>query len=76
MSLAATLRAMARTPDGRTALVEVKAVDSAYPLYGTVKLDPAQPLASALAERDGVFGAAADRGSCWRGSTSSRAPAS
>ena len=60
MSLAATLRAMARTPDGRTALVEVKAVDSAYPLYGTVALDPAQPLASALAERDGVFGAAAD----------------
>ena len=60
MSLAATLRAMARTPDGRTALVEVKAVDSAYPLYGTVKLDPAQPLANALAERDGVFGAAAD----------------
>ncbi len=60
MSLAATLRAMARTPDGRTALVEVKAVDSAYPLYGTVKLDPSQPLANALAERDGVFGAAAD----------------
>ena len=36
MSLAATLRAMARTPDGRTALVEVKAVDAAYPLYGSV----------------------------------------
>jgi putative ABC transport system permease protein len=60
MSLAATLRAMARTPDGRTALVEVKAVDSAYPLYGAVALDPAQPLAGTLAERDGVFGAAAD----------------
>ena len=28
-------------PDGRTALVEVKAVDSAYPLYGAVTLDPA-----------------------------------
>ena len=60
MSLAATMRAMARTPDGRTALVEVKAVDAAYPLYGSVTLDPAQPLASALAERDGVFGAAVD----------------
>src|SRR4029453_8576673 len=34
VSLAATLRAMARTPDGRTALVEVKAVDAAYPLHG------------------------------------------
>ena len=60
MSLAATLRAMARTPDGRTALVEIKAVDSAYPLNGTVVLDPALPLATVLAERDGVFGAAAD----------------
>src|SRR5215831_3965075 len=34
ISAAATLRAMARTPDGRSMLVEVKAVDAAYPLYG------------------------------------------
>src|SRR5262249_47229808 len=34
VSLAATMRAMARAQDGRTALVEVKAVDAAYPLYG------------------------------------------
>ena len=60
MSLAATMRAMARTPDGRTAPVEVKAVDAAYPLYGTVALDPPQPLADALAQRDGAYGAAAD----------------
>ena len=46
--------------DGRTALVEVKAVDAAYPLYGSVALDPQQPLAHALAQRDGAFGAAAD----------------
>ena len=52
--------AMARTRDGRTALVEVKAVDAAYPLYGAVGLDPPQPLAALLAQRDGVFGAAAD----------------
>src|SRR5262249_33437839 len=35
VSTAATMRAMARTGDGRAALVEVKAVDGAYPLYGT-----------------------------------------
>src|SRR5471030_1493383 len=34
LSTAATLRAMTQTPDGRTALVEIKAVDSVYPLYG------------------------------------------
>jgi putative ABC transport system permease protein len=71
VSLAATLRAMARAPsasddarkradDGRTALVEVKAVDAAYPLYGEATLDPPQPLAAVLAQREGAFGAAAD----------------
>src|SRR3954454_10869908 len=60
LSVAATMRAMARTDDGRTALVEMKAVDAAYPLFGTVALSPAQPLSEALASREGVFGAAAD----------------
>ena len=60
VSLAATLRAMARADDGRSALVEVKAVDAAYPLYGEAALDPPQPLATVLAQRDGAFGAAAD----------------
>ena len=41
VSAAATLRAMARTGDGRTTLVEIKAVDAAYPLFGTVAFDPA-----------------------------------
>jgi len=59
-SAAATMRAMARTTDGQTALVEIKAVDRAYPLYGEVALDPAGALADALAERDGAFGAAVD----------------
>src|SRR5439155_4390852 len=54
-SLAATMRAMARVPDGRTALVEVKAVDRAYPLYGSIGLEPPQPLAAALARRNGAF---------------------
>jgi putative ABC transport system permease protein len=60
VSLAATMRAMARAQDGRTALVELKAVDAAYPLYGATTLAPPQPLAQALAQRDGAFGAAAD----------------
>src|SRR6201981_1971048 len=34
LSIAATLRAMARTGDGRLALVEVKAVDEQYPMIG------------------------------------------
>ena len=60
LSSVALLRAMARRDDGETALVEVKAVDRSYPLAGEVGLDPALPLAGALAERDGVFGIAAD----------------
>ncbi|MFN3347856.1 ABC transporter permease [Pseudorhodoplanes sp.] len=60
VSEAATLRAMARTGDGNQALVEVKAVDGLYPLYGNAVLDPAMPLADALAFRDGAYGAAVD----------------
>ncbi len=41
----------------RRSLVEIKAVDGAYPLYGDVGLAPAQSLAGALAERGGEFGA-------------------
>jgi putative ABC transport system permease protein len=60
LSVAATFRAMARAEDGRTALVEIKAVDGGYPLYGAVKLDPDQPLAAVLEQRGDAFGAAAD----------------
>src|SRR3954466_4147886 len=45
VSIAATMRAMARAADDQTALVELKAVDGAYPLYGKVALDPAGSLA-------------------------------
>ena len=38
----------------------MKAVDAAYPLFGAGRARSARPLADALAERDGVFGAAAD----------------
>ena len=58
LSEIALLRAMAVSPDGaRHTLIELKAVDPAYPLYGAVTLDPPQPLADALAERRGVPGA-------------------
>jgi putative ABC transport system permease protein len=60
LSVAATLRAMARTGDGRLALVELKAVDGAYPMLGELTLEPKMPVADLLAERDGAFGAAAD----------------
>ncbi|HKC33602.1 MAG TPA: FtsX-like permease family protein [Xanthobacteraceae bacterium] len=60
VSVAATLRAMARTADGRSTLVEVKAVDGAYPLYGSVASDPAAPLSDLLARRGEAFGAVAD----------------
>jgi len=60
VSLAATMRAMARTADGRSSLVEIKAVDAAYPLYGTVGTDPPAPIADLLARRDETFGAVAD----------------
>ena len=52
---------MARSLDGaRRSLVELQAVDDAYPLYGTVALAPAQPLAAALMPDNGVFGAVAE----------------
>jgi len=60
LSAAATLRAMARTIDGKATLVEMKAVDAVYPLYGATALDPPGALDEALAQRDGVFGAVAD----------------
>jgi putative ABC transport system permease protein len=60
LSVAATLRAMARTGDGRLALVELKAVDGAYPMLGELTLEPKMPVADLLAERDAAFGAAAD----------------
>jgi putative ABC transport system permease protein len=60
VSVAATLRAMARTADGRATLVEIKAVDAGYPLYGTVATDPTMRLPDLLAQRGDAFGAVAD----------------
>jgi putative ABC transport system permease protein len=60
VSVAATLRSMVRTGDGRLALVELKAVDGNYPMLGELMLDPKMPAPDLLAERDGAFGAAVD----------------
>ncbi len=60
LSTAATMRAMARDSGGKATLVELKAVDDAYPLYGQAVLDPPSTLDDTLAQRDSAFGAAAD----------------
>ncbi|TVR99622.1 MAG: FtsX-like permease family protein [Rhodospirillales bacterium] len=58
------MRAMARPVAGDVirALVELKAVDGAYPLVGQVRLRPDMPLADALAHHDGTWGAVAEAG--------------
>lgn len=43
-------------------LAEMKAVDGLYPLYGAIGLEPAIPLAEAIGERDGRWGAVAEQG--------------
>ena len=53
--------------DGRTALVEVKAVDAAYPLYGSVALDPPQPLTARWRSAMAPSAPPPIR-RCWRGS--------
>jgi putative ABC transport system permease protein len=60
VSVAATLRGMARTSDGQLALVELKAVDGNYPMLGDLSLDPKLPVTELFSERDGAFGAAVD----------------
>ncbi len=49
VSVAGTLPTMARASDGRTTLVEIKAVDDAYPLLGAVATDPDMPLPALFA---------------------------
>jgi putative ABC transport system permease protein len=61
VSVTASLRGMARAGDARLALVEIKAVDAAYPMLGQLSLEPNMPIADLLAEHDGAFGAAADQ---------------
>ncbi|MBY5866681.1 ABC transporter permease [Rhizobium leguminosarum] len=60
VSMSTGLRSMARKPDGSDqALVEVKAVDDAYPLYGKFVAEPDYPLARLLSGQGGTYGAVA-----------------
>ncbi len=61
LSEIATLRAMARRMDGADqTLVEVKAVDGAYPLFGTVTVTGGGAAAELLKPRGDTFGALVD----------------
>ncbi|WP_374652578.1 ABC transporter permease [Dongia sp.] len=63
VSHAMEMRAMVKVPENNAAptLAEVKAVDTAYPLYGKPEMIPAIPLAEALKQGgDGLFGAVAE----------------
>lgn len=60
LAVSAGMRSMARLPDGSDqALVEVKAVDSAYPLYGELVTDPALDRDALFGTRGTEYGAAA-----------------
>lgn len=60
VSVSTGLRSMARKPDGSAqALVEVKGVDGAYPLYGQMQTEPQQPIDQLLAQDGTAFGAVA-----------------
>ncbi len=61
VTYAAGAQAMAQAPSGERRLVELRGVDSAYPLAGAVALKGAPSLAAALApSADGVPGAAVE----------------
>jgi putative ABC transport system permease protein len=55
VSTVATARSMARSGEN-VLLIEVKAVDNLYPLFGELDLDGGGALAGALAQEDGRFG--------------------
>jgi putative ABC transport system permease protein len=59
VAVSANMRSMARLVDGSDqSLVEVKAVDNAYPLYGSLETAPELDHAGLFNEESGVYGAA------------------
>ena len=54
------MRSLLVAPSGERTLIELKAVDAAWPLVGAAEARPAQTIAAALARRDGHFGLLAD----------------
>ncbi|ANT49050.1 ABC transporter permease [Mesorhizobium amorphae] len=60
VSHSASMRSMARLEDGSDqSLVEAKAVDDAYPLYGALETEPQLSRQDLFGEKSGVFGAVA-----------------
>jgi len=62
LSTSIRMRSMARPPDGgRPALIDLKTIDAAYPLYGRFELDRPVDRPGVFARRGNVWGAAAER---------------
>ena len=61
ISMRAMAYALKNGEAGERALIELKSVDANYPLYGTVGLSPAQPLARALACDPALCGAVVEQ---------------
>jgi putative ABC transport system permease protein len=60
ISTTGNLRAMARRLDGRSSLVEAKAIDKTYPSLGQLVIEPAIPTDKALAKDGDAYGLIAD----------------
>ena len=60
VSLVTEMYTMLGTEDGNFLRVELQSMDARYPLYGKLRLDPAQALSSATEYREGHWGAAID----------------
>jgi putative ABC transport system permease protein len=55
------MRSILIAPNGQRTLVELKAVDAAWPMVGSAAYAPPQTTKSALAEQDGNYGLAAEQ---------------
>lgn len=60
VSSLAVMRAMARAENEQTTLVEVKAVESTYPVVGRLRTEPEGKVGALTAKSDGVFGLLAE----------------
>lgn len=60
VSLLTELDTMMVTEDDELQLVEVQSVDHRYPLYGSLELDPPNPLAQVTKKQNGLWGIALD----------------
>lgn len=57
----AQMRSLLVAPSGERQLIELKAIDGKWPLVGAAMAQPAQPIAAALARRDGHYGLLAEQ---------------